>query len=325
MIKDKDTAYHTPRNCLFDWAETSYFYCHVPEAKLMAWIYFVARPGVGAMVADIQVMGDMSTNPLDSWYTDIQQHLPLPEKFENFSLPNGLVFKAESIRNYRLDYQGVDNTEIHLDVVGLMEPYDIHDPSMDPMAKENKEESEKSSGYGSAYANHFDMTCRVTGQLKVRGKTYEVNCVSTMDHSWGPRPQRGMSPMAWVNAHFDEDYALQSIWSYEPREVPEKQFQFAHGYALVNGEVKGFKEGHMVVERNKFDRFGVAFNTTFVDIDGREHIAFGSPLSQHLWFPYSCTYVPTVFIRWQSGDRIGYGNSQENNPMDRETGSRHRA
>lgn len=131
--------------------------------------------------------------------------------------------------------------------------------------------------------------------------------------------------MAWVNAHFGEDYALQSIWSYEPREVPEKQFQFAHGYALVDGQVKGFKEGSMVVERSKFDRFGVAFNTTFIDIDGRQHSAFGSPLSQHLWFPYSCTYVPTVFIRWQSGDRVGYGNSQENNPMDRETGSRLRA
>jgi hypothetical protein len=27
-----------------------------------------------------------------------------------------------------------------------------------------------------------------------------------------------------------------------------------------------------------------------------------------------------VFLRWQTGDRVGYGNSQENNPLDRETG-----
>ena len=36
----------------------------------------------------------------------------------------------------------------------------------------------------------------------------------------------------------------------------------------------------------------------------------------HMWAAYSCTYVPNVFVRWQSGDRVGWGNSQENNPLD---------
>lgn len=322
MIKDSDIAYHTPENVPFDWAETSYFYFYVPEANLMGWVYFVARPGVGAIVADVQFIGDMSTNPLDAHYADIQQHLPLPTNFEAFSLPNGLTFAAANIRNYRLDYEGVDDTELHLDVQGLMEPYDIHDPAMDPMASEDRVQG---SGFGAAYSNHFDMTCRVKGAIKVRGKAYAVDCVSTMDHSWGPRPERGMAPMAWVNAHFGEDYALQSIWSYEPQAEPEQQFTFAHGYALVDGEVKGFKAGSMQVQRNKFDRFGAAFKLSFEDVDGRRHEAFGSPLSQLLWAPYSCTYVPSVFIRWQSEGRIGYGNSQENNPLDRESGSRGRA
>ncbi|MGD9661310.1 MAG: hypothetical protein AB7U63_08550 [Porticoccaceae bacterium] len=131
--------------------------------------------------------------------------------------------------------------------------------------------------------------------------------------------------MSWINAHFGEDYALHAIWRYEPREVPEKQFTFAHGYALVDGKVKAFKEGSMIVQRNKFDRFGVAFDLSCVDIDGKTHTAFASPLSQHPWSPYSCTYVPNYFLRWQSGSRIGYGNAQENNPLDRETGSRLRA
>jgi len=325
MIKETDIAYHTPENCPFEWAETSYFYFYVPEANLMGWVYLVARPGVGAIVADIQFQGDMSTNPLDTWYTDIQQHLPLPERFESFSLPNGLEFKADNIRKYRLDYQGVDNTEIHLDVIGIMEPYDINDPDMDPMAKRVKKGGGSGSEFWAAYSSHFDMTCKVTGTIKVRGKAFDINCVSTMDHSWGLRPQRGMTPMSWINAHFGEDYALHAIWRYEPREVPEKQFTFAHGYALVDGKVKAFKEGSMIVQRNKFDRFGVAFDLNCVDIEGKTHTAFASPLSQHPWAPYSCTYVPNYFLRWQSGSRIGYGNAQENNPLDRETGSRLRA
>ena len=320
MITDADTSFHTPADCPFDWAETGFFYCFVPEANLVAWVYIVARPGVGAMVADIEVIAEMSTNPLDAWYIDCQQHLPLPQKFEDFSLPNGLDVKAHSIRDYRLDYVGVDNTELHLDVIGLMEPYDIHDPSMDPMAKADEADQIKGSGFGRAYSNHFDMTCRVKGTLKVRGRSFDVDCVSTMDHSWGPRHERGMNPMTWINANFGEDYALHSIWSYEPREVPEKQFTFAHGYALVDGQVKGFKEGEMVAQRNKHDRFAAAYEQRFVDVDNRQYRAFGSPLSQHLWSPYSCTYVPNIFLRWQSDGRIGYGNVQENNPLDRETG-----
>lgn len=287
----------------------------------MAWVYMIARPGVGAMVADIQFQGDMSTNPLDAWYIDIQHQLPLPDKFDNFSLPNGLSFKASDIRRYRLDYVGIRGTELHLDVNGLMEPFDINDTSMDPLAAAQPAEGEAKKGFWAGYSSHFDMTVRVTGKLIVRGQSFDVDCVSTMDHSWGPRAERGMRPMSWINAHFGEDYALQSIWSYSPRETIDKQFKLAHGYALVNGKVKGFTDGKMCVVRNKFDRFGVAFETWFTDIDGQEHYAFGSPLSQHPWSPYGCTYVPNYFLRWQSGSRIGYGNSQENNPLDTEAGT----
>lgn len=325
MIKNSDIKYHTPDEVPYDWAETSYFYCYVPQANLMAWVYIIARPGVGAMVADIQFQGDMSTNPLDAWYIDTQQHLPLPNKFNDFSLPNGLKFKATDIRHYRLDYSGIGGTELHVDVEGLMEPFDIHDKTMDPLAVEQPSHDEKKDGFWAGYSNHFDMTVKVTGSIKVRGQTFDVDCVSTMDHSWGPRTERGMRPMSWINAHFGKDYALQSIWSYSPRETPEKQFELAHGYALVNGVVKGFTHGEMQVVRNKFDRFGVAFETHLTDIDGRQHSAFGSPLSQHPWSPYSCTYVPNYFLRWQSGERVGYGNSQENNPMDSEAGTRSRA
>jgi hypothetical protein len=318
MVKNGDTAYHTPANAPHDWAETSFFYFYVPQARVMAWVYLVARPGVGAIVCDIEVSGDLSMNPLGSWYTDIQQHLRLPERFEKIKLSNGLEFTAKSIRDYRLDYIGVDDTEIHVDVDGLMEPYDIHDPSMDPLAVTDDHGRVAGSGFGAAYANHFDMTCRVRGTLKVRGRKYDVDCVATMDHSWGPRAERGMAPMSWINAHFGTDYALQSIWSYDPRAVPEKQFKFAHGYALVDGKVRGAKAGSLVVHR--LERFGLGFEMSITDIDGRVHTTYGSPLAMHLWTPYTCTYVPTVFLRWQTGDRVGYGNSQENNPLDRETG-----
>ena len=107
MMTDADIHYHTPSPLPEDWAETSFFYFYVPEARVYAWVYFVARPAQGAIVADVQVSGDLSMEALGAWYIDIQQHLRMPERFEAFTLSNGLTFKAHNIRDYRLDREGI--------------------------------------------------------------------------------------------------------------------------------------------------------------------------------------------------------------------------
>src|SRR5690606_7291345 len=106
MFTDKDITYHTPANVAHTWAETRYFYFYVPEARVMAGVYMVARPGVGAFVTDVKVIGSLSTDQRGAWYTDIQQHIKLPECFEKMKLSNGLDFEAKSIRDYRIDYVG---------------------------------------------------------------------------------------------------------------------------------------------------------------------------------------------------------------------------
>jgi hypothetical protein len=319
MVRDEDTGFHTPAKVPFDWAETNFFYCYVPEHRVIAWVYVLARPAIGAVKADIEINGDLSLDPWGAWYIDNQHHLPLPERLEAYDLPNGLSVRAHSIRNYRVDYVGLDRTELHLDVAGLMEPYDIHDPDMDPLAIVDPERRADGWDFAKAYANHFDMTCRVSGTLKVRGRAYDVDCVSTMDHSWGPRPEREMGPMGWVNAHFGEDYALQAIWRFEPRAKPDAQFQLAHGYALVDGRVRGAKAGSLVAHR--LGRFPLGYELTLIDVDDRVHRLYGSPLSMHLWPVFGCSSVPTGLLRWQAGARVGYGTAQENHTHDRETGA----
>ncbi|MCB2051472.1 MAG: hypothetical protein KDE63_08590, partial [Novosphingobium sp.] len=188
MIRPQDVGYHTPDDVKHDWAETNYFSFVVPEANLTGWVYTIARPAVGAMVCDIEVMDRIGRITLETCYFDFQQHLPLPDKLENYTLPNGLSLKTENEpRDYLIDYQGTDDTFFKLRIAGLMEPFDIHDPSMDPLASTDPTKS----GFGAAYSNHFDMTAHVTGNVRVRGTDYDVDCVTTMDHSWGPRNERG--------------------------------------------------------------------------------------------------------------------------------------
>lgn len=316
MIRPEDVRYHTPRDVPYDWAETSFFSLYIPEANITAWVYIVARPGIGAMVVDIEAMNRMGRITPEMLYFDFQQHLPMPDTFENFTLVNGLTLRtAKEPRDYHIDYVGTGDTEFHLKFAGLMEPFDIHDPSMDPLASEDPNKS----GFGSAYANHFDLTAHVTGTVKIRGKSYNVDCVTTMDHSWGPRNERGMRPMGWINGNFGTDFAFQTIWTFDQFKTDWQAFELAHGYVLCDGEVRGLTKGRM-----RAVRFAGALPTgyeTFVtDKAGRDYHFVGQIVNQTPWACYSNIMAINSTVRWFHQGREGYGLAQENWPLDKLSG-----
>src|SRR5690554_4774202 len=105
MFKESDIQFHTPSPVTYDWAETGYFNFYIPEANLLGLIYIVHRPGIGATVADIQIVDRWSTRIEDTAYVDQSQHNPLPDNAVNFSLPNGLTYRALSLSQYQLEYK----------------------------------------------------------------------------------------------------------------------------------------------------------------------------------------------------------------------------
>ena len=316
MIRAEDVAYHTPADVQYDWAETNYFSFIVPEANLTGWVYTIARPGIGAMVCDIEVMDRIGRITLETNYFDFQQHLPMPEKLQDYTLPNGLSVKtANEPRDYLIDYQGTDDTFLRLKVAGLMEPFDIHDPAMDPLASTDPNKS----GFGSAYANHFDMTCHVTGQIRVRGKDYAVDCVTTMDHSWGPRNERGMNPMGWINGNFGTDCAFSTIWTLDQFKSGWDQFGLAHGYVLVDGEVRGLTGGR-IRATSRQGPFPMGYEAILCDAQGREYSFIGTTVNQTPWACYSNIMAINTTVRWFHQGREGYGLAQENWPLDRLSG-----
>jgi hypothetical protein len=315
MIRPSDVAYHTPDDVQYDWAETNYFSFYIPEANLTGWVYVIARPGVGAMVCDIEVMDRIGRITLETAYFDFQQHMPMPEKLEDFSLPNGLSLKTDNEpRDYLLDYHGTDDTHFKLKFAGIMEPFDIHDPAMDPLASADPNKS----GFGSAYANHFDMTCHVTGRVRVRGKDYDVDCVTTMDHSWGPRNERGMNPMGWINGNFGTDLAFSTIWTLDQFKEGWDQFGLAHGYVLKDGEVRGLNKGR--IRANRQGPFPIGYEAVVTDTQGRDYNFIGTTVNQTPWACYSNIMAINTTVRWFHDAREGYGLAQENWPLDRLSG-----
>ncbi|GAW40283.1 hypothetical protein SH203_00680 [Brevundimonas sp. SH203] len=308
MFTDEDVRYHLPETVPYNWAETSFFYFYVPKANIIGLFYIVARPGVGTMINEIEIWSEMSDDLLRASYIDTQQNLPMPERFEKFSLPNGTSYEAKGIRSYRIDHVGSYDTELHLDVVGLMPPYDIHDPEMDPLALPH-EDSAVASGVGASFSAHFDMTTRVTGTIKVRGRSYDVDCIATMDHSFGVRSERGGHPMAWINANFSETHAFHAIWKFFPDRPIDQQYELVHGYALIDGKVRGAKGGRMIARH--LGRVAVSYEMTIIDCDDVEHRMYGTATASHTLQPYGYVTVPVTLTRWHKGDQIGWGHSQE--------------
>jgi hypothetical protein len=316
MITLRDMDFHTPENVPYTWGETNYFDIHVPEANIHAWIQCCFRAGVGAAYVDVEIVDRKASSVYEALYVDRQNHLPLPERLDKFSLPNGLSVDATGgPRNYRVDYVGVRGTEIHVDVAGIMEPYDITDPAIDPLAAGDTASAASSSGFGAAYSNHFDMTCRVTGELTVDGRTHTVDCIAVMDHSWGPRDERGMRQMTWANANFSESFALHGIWSLDDLVEDGPRHEFKHGYAVVDGELRGGVGGTLNVERD--GQFTRRANLSIVDAEGREYRAIGEAVNHLDWFSMGNAMVPMHAMRWHADGRPdGRGSLMDVMPLE---------
>lgn len=316
MISRHDMDFHTPPNAPHFWAETKLFILHLPEENIQAWVYLLFRAGIGAVVCDVTITDASSGEVLDVRYVDAQNHLPLPERMSSFTLPNGLSLDATAgPRDYRVDYVGIDDTELHLDVRGLMEPYDIGDPAMDPMAAPHPEGVAESSGFGAAYSSHFDMTCRITGELLLHGRSIAVDCMSVMDHSWGPRPEREMHGMCWVNANFSDHYALHAIFSLDLTAPEGEQHTFRHGYALVDGEVRGAVGGTFTAQRDGRRTLGAEL--TIQDVAGRRYSASGTMRTYRDWLVYPNLLAPMHMMEWTAVDQpgLGYGSDMEAWPL----------
>ena len=316
MIRESDLDFHTPAEAPHDWAETGYFNIYVPEQNLFCWLYYVHRAGVGITVTDIEILDRWSDTIDDALYVDYTNHNPLPGNARRFSLPSGLSFHAKSLREYVLDYQG-KGVEIHLDLVSIMEPYDIHDTSMDPMATADVEKAIANTGFGSAYASHFDMSVHARGTLKIGDVSYPVDCVSTMDHSWGPRSEASFSPMTWNNAHFGEDYVVHAIFSFDRHAPAGSQHTFKHGYALVDGKVRGAKAGTAKAVRK--GPYVIAVEMAITDVDDREHIVSGVAVNHSPWRLYGNANSTMAMMKWSTRDSgtVGYGTYFDTWPINR--------
>lgn len=307
MIKPEQIDYQNPPDADHDWVETYLIPIVIPKEHIYALVYVCARPVMGVMSNQIMVCGALSDNRSDLLHYNDNQHLPTPKKFSQLTSPIGLSITAtRAPRDFRIDYKGFDGTEIHVDWEGLMDPFDIHDPNHSPQAGRVEDMHADIDARKKHKAGHFDLTGRARGTLTVRGRTFEVDGIERMDHSWGPRDPMVIKNMYIVSATFGEDLAFHMICPWNPDLKGSAQFQLTHGYVLDKGEVFGLtSELEMTSTHHGLMCTGLQMKVK--DIRGKTYNLRATADIGAPWMPYPSAITFNSMMRWSYGDRDGYG------------------
>lgn len=304
MIKSEDAEFHTPPSDDFRWCETNPFLFNIPEACISGVIYTVTRPVLGVCMSDVTVQDRFSQAWDAQLYVDNQQHLPCPDSLLAYDLPNGLSVRAlKPLEHYEAHYEGIDDTRIDLEFRALMPPYDMNDPDMDPLAAGRLD-----AGWNAAFGGHFEQTGRVTGEAVLRGRRYTIDCVDTLDRSWGPRAERDNASVVWLHASFGERLTVHALFAFDPANTAEFG-PLISGYVLEDGAVHG-----LTAIEGRSERAGLLPMSTVMkvaDVRGKSYELTAAAINASTWAPYpSLVYVQSL-MRWNHAGEIGYGVQQD--------------
>ena len=304
MIKPEDAEFHAPPGEDFRWCETNPLLFNIPEERISGVLYVVTRPVLGVCMSDVTIQDRFSLSWEDALYVDNQQHLPCPASLLDYTLPNGLSVRAvDPLKRYEFCYEGIDDTLIELEFNALMDPYDMNDPTMDPLAG-----ARVAHGWSKAFGGHFEITGRVTGTAVLRGRRLAVDCIDTLDRSWGPRQERDNANVVWLHGSFGEALTVHALLAFDP--VRGNAFgPLISGYVLDDGQVYGLQTCTGRSEHQGLYPMSTWMRAT--DTRGKVFDLTAAAINCSPWAPYPSVVYTQALMRWNCKGRIGYGVQQD--------------
>lgn len=304
MITKEDMYFHTPTSDDPYWAETNYFGFYVPGEPLHVNVYVLTRKNLGVVLSSVTVTDGFSNGSHLVRYSNHQVHLPFPKtNLDNYKLGNGLAIKCtKPVMDYAIKFDDQGRVAFNVEYKALMAPYDIHDPAMDPLAAAADNVSK------TAYAGHWDQTGRVVGELVLDGQRYDIDCVSSMDHSWGQRKEDQFKNFCWLNANFDNDVSIHCIWAINPEDIND-YCAIAHGYVREGDKVYGLVKGSGKLRRNGL--LHQHMDLQVEDVRGTRHHFTGTAFTSNPWQPWPFVNATQSLLRWDLGGVVGWGEVQD--------------
>jgi hypothetical protein len=314
VIRPEDAQFHPPTTDDPLWAETNYFGLYAgqdTDQPMNIGVYGLFREPLGVVGSNVSVNSRRVTLPWAADYWDTWQHVsvPQPPNLLDYQLANGLRVRCtEPNKVWDVNYSDpAAGLELHFRYTALMDAYDINDPGMDPMVAGR----DMDKTWGHAYAGHFDQTGRYEGEIILRGRTTPIDCVSTMDHSWGIRAERQTSRLSWQHAHVSPDLAIHVICDFDTNAGPDAPSAqtMTHGYVLDHGKVYGLKAGEGTTERRGF--YPERIHLSVTDSADRTWELEGEALTTFPWQAWPGTVGHNSLLRWTVDGQVGYGECMD--------------
>ena len=295
MISQDVYKFHERPEDDWTWTETTFLFFSVPEEGISASIYVLARPNLGVCFATVDIHKGFCMNLWEVDFIDRQMHLPCPEDFSDFTLPNGLHFEVTNPpRDFRFTYESQDGIcSLDVDFTAMSPPFDPHDPGENPLVASDTS-SAKVPGYQGWHNGHMEVVGRITGVLKLHGKEYRVDCIDGVDKSWGPRPDYGQQGASWF-------HVTAMALNFDNREIVYGPLRF--GYIAEQGENVAIVEAEMKSQRR--DMHSLRTLVKFKDAGGRDFEALGIPLAAAPFHFNPSVVSYQTLMQWECGGKTG--------------------
>lgn len=302
MIRNHDALFHSPDYRDPSWTETNWFGFFVPEVQMRGSIYQVFRTNLGVVRSVVLIYSRQSFSMLNLDYVDDRCHIPIPPgNLDAYSLSNGVsVRMSEPMKKWHIRFEGRFDTMLDLQLDAMMPPLAVQETKVE--------------GSGPGYAvfqrtdgtsmrtGHIDQTMWVSGEARVRGRTYTVDFPSNRDHSWSPRREWGHNICGnFDEGHFGRDFSFHVQTRNEPLDVGE----VTHGYVLVAGAPRRIQRG---VGRYRYEGWRIAeLQYELEDEIGRTYHLRGTPVS---WCHdvQSGVFASIAVVRWECDGEVGWGD-----------------
>jgi hypothetical protein len=302
---------------------THYFGFTVPEAGIGAYVYARYMPAFGLSQGGPTIFRGMdNVSLLDAEYHDYRTTMPWPEVDGNrISFDSGYQIEFPVPGELaRLRYRSPDGAV----------SFDLEQRAVTPLVArghivpgEDDHHDDPSRQHGGS-----EQFMHCTGELRLRGEVFDVDCHAVRDRSWNqvrtedPGGAQKSPPVGWSPAYFGEDLAF-NVTSIE---APDTDPAYKGLYDVPEGAPTSYyrwlvRDGEMVeiatVRRNVLEYHPVLNSAIrqeleFVDVTGRTYRFEGEAVSvtpMHSW--PNIAFTDSVH-RWQDeSGRTAYCTYQE--------------
>jgi len=281
------------------WNESAWFAFSVPERGIHGFFYYFFRPNMNLLVGGPAMWDPSGSNSYDCLYYDWQHIQAIPEGTEkfNFTAPNSLsVELLEPWRRYRLIYDK-NGFQLDLEWTAISEPHDFAGLEV---------KTSRTTGL----KMHIEQCGHVEGTIRHKGETYDVDCYSLRDTSFGHRQFGEVMRGSYFSGIASPDLAFHTLTM-----GGDGEQQVAGGFLIKDGTMATLVHGtRRVIEDGKYTP--AVFEFEIEDKLGRR-LSLIARSSSHLIFT-GYPDVPAVWslLEWEAEGQKALGDLQEFYPIE---------